>query len=928
MWLVSAWLEGWGARLKNFLAPDEELVYVSCVQIALSAPDVNRLLGKRTGVTRQAVMDRMRTTAYVDFVKSQCDGTAKAAFDKGWADLRETQRKHHRAADESAWDWRLICLLIATLGITAEVLGGPLALVSTAVVAAATVFALFWRGTAVWFNLRHCLIAASWGGVWLVQRTMLGVAAAKWGECQAERGTSTVVAQLVQHMLGEDPDSLFIPENFEGLRAPRAPGYVVDNEAAQQLKRKLAHIQYGTIAVCGPRGAGKTTLLEQCVKQADFGLIIQAPATYTPHDFLLTMSVRLCETYMRVAGYTVPEFTRLSPLGRLLGRIRTQALRLGRWSAFALPAAALVVLGASAPVRALYGQYASTLADIARTRYDMTRDLGMEIWHGHTVVASVTVILAGIGWWQSRHTAWLPRLAGPLWRLGSACGALALVVTSVGTSLYDEQLNEQVRHLDPNVLSPLILPLLLFWVCRTARDADVTLGRSMLSLEAIFRPATAACLALILLRLIQTPQTYDMLADPENPLRLAMIVAGILLAKAGGWRPRPSEPELVTLCRNHLYRLQTIQSSTNGLTTGGTLQALNLGSSHSTSISTIPPNFPEVVENFRDLLRRIATQKAVKGETVVIAIDEVDRLGSVTQALAFLSEIKAILGVQNVYYLISVAEDVGAKFVRRGLPHRDVTDSSLDDIIHVQPSTLKESRTILAKRCESLPQPYTALAHALSGGILRDLLRYGVQITEMQEKAQSYELTEISRHLILEELSETFAGFRTLLSNQQWSRNNSTVLGAFRTLSGYLRDSCPCTEAALWRALEEFAFYGASDRPGPDLTDDARHLVDEASVYAYFSLTLLDIFSISGLENRTEQAAEHGLDGDLERLAEARQELGISPHSARPLIDAIRKAWSLPLGPSTNSRIPQQRTSYCNTHMPSPLHPSRGIFRP
>ncbi|MEW1693795.1 hypothetical protein ACIQOF_38735 [Streptomyces sp. NPDC091265] len=335
-----------------------------------------------------------------------------------------------------------------------------------------------------------------------------------------------------------------------------------------------------------------------------------------------------------------------------------------------------------------------------------------------------------------------------------------------------------------------------------------------------------------------------------------------------------------------------------------------------------------MVENFRDLLRRIATQKAARGETVVIAIDEVDRLGSVAQALAFLSEIKAILGVQNVYYLISVAEDVGAKFVRRGLPHRDVTNSSLDDIIHIQPSTLKESRTILAKRCESLPEPYTALAHALSGGILRDLLRYGVQITEMQEKAQSYELTEISRHLILEELSETFAGFRTLLSNQQWSRHNSTVLGAFRTLSGYLRDSCPCTEAALWRALEEFAFYGIGDRPGPDLTDDAGHLVDEASVYAYFSLTLLDIFSSSGLETRTEQAAEHGLDGDLERLADARQELGISPHSARPLIDAIRKAWSLPLGPSTSSRIPQQRTSYCNTHRPNPFHPSRGIFRP
>ncbi|MEU6896184.1 STAS domain-containing protein [Streptomyces sp. NPDC046557] len=39
--------------------------------------------------------------------------------------------------------------------------------------------------------------------------------------------------------------------------------------------------------------------------------------------------------------------------------------------------------------------------------------------------------------------------------------------------------------------------------------------------------------------------------------------------------------------------------------------------------------------------------------------------------------------------------------------------------------------------------------------------------------AQPYELTEISRHLILEELSETLAGFRTLLSNNQWTQEGS-----------------------------------------------------------------------------------------------------------------------------------------------------------
>jgi hypothetical protein len=68
---------------------------------------------------------------------------------------------------------------------------------------------------------------------------------------------------------GGDPDSLFIPDDYEwGLRAPRAPGYVVENAARRQLERKLTHLEDGTIAVCGPQGAGKTTLLEQSVEKA------------------------------------------------------------------------------------------------------------------------------------------------------------------------------------------------------------------------------------------------------------------------------------------------------------------------------------------------------------------------------------------------------------------------------------------------------------------------------------------------------------------------------------------------------------------------------------------------------------------------------------------------------------------------------------
>ncbi|MER5347841.1 hypothetical protein ABT030_47845 [Streptomyces mirabilis] len=100
------------------------------------------------------------------------------------------------------------------------------------------------------------------------------------------------------------------------------------------------------------------------------------------------------------------------------------------------------------------------------------------------------------------------------------------------------------------------------------------------------------------------------------------------------------------------------------------------------------------------------------------------------------------------------------------------------------------------------------------------------------------------------------------------------------------------------REKVQIAGFGLPLRP--DLPHDRGDLAvrDQIArrVYdAYFSLTLLEIFGAERLERRSQLAALHGPDGDPDRLAQARQELGISPYSARSLIDSIRKAWSLPL---------------------------------
>jgi hypothetical protein len=921
MQLTWKWLEPARLKAAHFAAPERESIYAACLDASLLEPHVAGRLGKRPGASHEAVVREMSTSRWQTAATERATGPQQRAYDKALASTARIEGYRRAAIDVAETNWWPTCVLFGLTSIVLVVALGWLAALGAVLVAVAAMLSLVrWPGGFL-FHRRLNLLAGFYCIVWLFRRCRLGVRAARWGAILETKGTRPLVGHVVLQLLGEDPDSVYVPSHADGLRAPRAPDYVVSNSAMKQLKRKLDHIEDGTIAVCGPRGTGKSTLLEACVEDARFGVLVQAPAAYAPLDFLVSLFVRVCVQYIDDQGYTVPELTRLSPMLRLARTARRRARQLGRWIVFALPALALFCLGLSAPVRALYADYASTLADLLRQQGSALHKQALSVWNGHAIGLGVVICLVALVWWRSRHDVWPVRLLGRLWRHSSFIG-MTIAVVSVGSVLTDERMRHQAADLPKGTVLTCLWLFLLWMVLHGVREVLDEPGAPLSGhdMSLVLRPPATVTGVYLLYVLVTTPQTNQLLSDPDNPIRLCGAIAGALIVRAGYWHPKPAEPALVARCRNYLYRLQTIQTTAS--TWSGTApQPLAIGGSHATTVSTVPPTMPELVTEFRELLGDIAKQKTLFGGRAVIAIDEVDRLGSDTEALDFLREIKAILGVRHVHYLISVAEDVGATFVRRGLPHRDVTDSSLDDIIHVPPSTLAESNKILSARSETLTEPYALLAHSLSGGVLRDLLRYALQIKETQDETQAHELPDIAYDLILEELSETLAGFRTLLSKHQWTPSTSDTLTAFRFLCNQLRDACPCTEPELRQALETFATESAEGHaaPAPDreLVDEARQLVDEASAYVYFSLTLLEIFGEKGLEYRTSRASAFGADGAPERLAEARQELAISPYSARTLINSIRMAWELPLGPANRLDLPASR-AVCPRHRVRP----------
>ncbi|NNN31737.1 hypothetical protein HLK59_15435 [Streptomyces sp. S3(2020)] len=726
------------------------------------------------------------------------------------------------------------------------------------------------------------------------------------------------VDRVVEELLGDDRGTLLVTSSHEGLRSPRRRQYFVLNEPATELDRKMGQLDGGVIAVSGPRGVGKTTLMENCVRPDDFAVFAHAPATYAPHDFLTSLFVTVCRTYMIRAGFDPPEFVRLSYVRKAVHALSRPLSRLLRRLAFAVPSAALVVAGLYATERTLEQDHRPWARRHGEELWATASGFVRDVFEGRKPEAALGLAVAGIALWVLRDSRafshWLKRIVGTLFYLITIG-----LMTGPIISLY---LDGQLRALAPDMVTWWSVSLFCLWMFCGFQYLNTNATRLTRVLwwwvdRARFYGPPAKLVPLVALVLaVADEDTRPLLTDPEHSVRLLVFLLGALLLMLGRrpWSFLRPAPRLVVECRDHLYRLQTVQSSSAALTSGAAAQLLTLGSSHTSTLTSVPPNYPALVQEFRELLTRIAADEYLQGHRVVIAVDELDRLGTDVQALAFLGEIKAILGVPHVHYLVSVAEDVGAAFVRRGLPHRDVTDSSLDDVLHVRPCGAAEAGRILARRAPGIGEPYVLLAHALSGGLPRDLIRYGRRLHEIKSATRQAELPDVSALLIVEELSETLAGFRTLLAKQPWQPGDPDVLGLFRNVSSHLRAVCPCTEPMeeLKRSLARLA---APETSG--LGEAARQLVDEAAAYVYLSLTLLEVFALPDFNPRRERA-ERSPGGAPELLAEARQELSLSPYTARHVIDGIRPAWGLvPVVPEplhAAAVVPPPRRPKCERH--------------
>jgi hypothetical protein len=367
---------------------------------------------------------------------------------------------------------------------------------------------------------------------------------------------------------------------------------------------------------------------------------------------------------------------------------------------------------------------------------------------------------------------------------------------------------------------------------------------------------------------------------------------------AGARITRQARLQLAQRAAEVAQRMRYLETRTSGLETSAGVGKLGLKSTGGLSLAQMAQTEADLVAEFQEFVSDLHEG----GYNLIIGIDELDKQVSGKKAAEFLNGVKVLFEVRDCSFILTVSDNAFAQFARRGMPIRDVFDSSLDEVIWVEhPSFLEARRLVRARRTsdhgDDISDTQLLLCHTLAGGLPRDLLRYARQLSELSSRADR-SLDTLIPDLLTEDLRTRIRGVTAAVLGRAKDVRSTAFLAELGRLEsvGVTADAATSWADFLLRD-EAFARLCDGETTSETVDDWIDRTRRQLYSYLYFADTVRDSFLATGT---FDDAAEEVVTR-FEKLAEARRKLEIDAAVGWRAIHAYRAEYGLADRPASGA---------------------------
>jgi hypothetical protein len=361
---------------------------------------------------------------------------------------------------------------------------------------------------------------------------------------------------------------------------------------------------------------------------------------------------------------------------------------------------------------------------------------------------------------------------------------------------------------------------------------------------------------------------------------VGMISGIVLLARQISARGRDDELSLLkVVAEDQFNRIRFLQTYTTGWS-GKINMPLRgeVGRTQATQRAEQQLTHPEVVREFRRFAELCAGVLRANelSDRIVVAVDELDKIGEVEHARTFVNDIKGVFGVPGCMFVVSVSDDAITTFEQRGIAVRDAFDSAFTEMVRMQHFTLDESRLWISRRLLGIPEQFCYLCHCLSGGLPRDLRRYTIDMVDITMDTYDPDLATVTTRLLEQELAAKSHAFSHTASALAHTLDLSELLDGLSTIP---TGGDPQTWIKIANRLV--------DNGRADPIDAVGRLRWQSGTFVLFCATIRQVFT-------NELTYRDLADGNVATLSTARRSLASDPILGWRVLNTFRAGYGLP----------------------------------